>query len=466
MYGSNSPLEGRTAAHRPRSEVSAQTTDNAARLDPGRGSQAAKRGFAASPGPGVYSEVGKLRTVLVCRPGLAHRRLSPHICRELKFEAPLWVERAQRDFAGFVDALTERGVEVLELHSLLVQILASAQARAFLLDRLLDPFVRYPGIADGVGSQLPNELRAACENVDGSRLADLLIGGATLADLGLPSNGALSLALALHPFVLPPLPHTLCMRESHSWVQHGMTLNRAGWRGPRSEALLVAAVYRFHPRFESLPARIWWGENPDATGTPCACAEGGDIMPLGHGVVLIGTGVRTQAQAALQIAHSLFEGGTAQNVIVAQMPRLRGGEALERVFTQCSPDVVTYRPDVVDRISCQEMRPGTRGGAITLQARAGVHLLDVLSEALDAPTLNAIATGADADDEHAEAWDDGNGVLAVEPGVVIAFERNTRTNKRLRQAGVEVIEVPGDELARVGATTHALCCPIARDAVA
>jgi len=432
----------------------------------GRSSQASKRDRAAGPAPGVYSEVGKLRSVLVCRPGLAHRRLSPHICRELKFEAPIWVERTQREFAGFVDALTQRGVEVLELHALLVQILESPQARNWLLDRLLDPFVRDPGIADAVGSHLPNELRAACETLGESRLADLLIGGATLADLDLPSNGALALALALHPFVLPPLPHTLCMRESHSWVQHGMTLNRAGWRGPRSEALLVAAVYRFHPRFKSLPPRIWWGDNPGSTQTPYACAEGGDIMPLGHGVVLIGTGVRTQAQAALQIAHSLFEGGAAQTVIAAQMPRLRGSEVLERVFTQCSPEVVTYRPDVVDSISCQEMRPGTRGGPITVQARAGVHLLDVLSEALGAPTLNAIATGADAGDLHAEPWDDGNGALALEPGVVLAFERNTRTNKRLRQAGVEVIEVPGDDLARVGAATHALCCPIAREAVA
>lgn len=440
--------------------------DSAAGPGPGPKGQAAKRGRAAPSAPGVYSEVGKLHTVLVCQPGLAHRRLSPYICRELQFDAPLWVERAQRDFAGFVDALTRRGVEVLELHALLAQVLASRQARDALLDRLLDPLVRDPGIAIAMGSQLPNELRAACDSLDESRLADLLIGGATLTDLDLQGNAALGLALRLHPFVLPPLPHTLCMRESHSWVHQGMTLNQAGWRGPRSEALLVAAVYRFHPRFESLPPRIWWGDFPGATGPDYARAEGGDIMPLGRGVVLIGTGVRTQAQAALQIAHSLFEGGAAQTVVVAQMPRLRGNEVLERVFTQCSPEVVTYRPDVVDHISCQEMRPGARGGAITVQPRAGMHLLDVLSEALGAPTLNAIATGADAPDDDTEPWDDGNGVLAVEPGVVIAFERNTRTNKRLRQAGLEVIEVPGDELARVGAATHALCCPIARDAVA
>jgi len=234
----------------------------------GRGNHASKRDRAAPAAPGVYSEVGKLRCVLVCQPGLAHRRLSPHICRELNFEAPVWVERAQREFAGFVDVLTQRGVEVLELHALLAQILASPQARNWLLERLVDPFVRNPGIADAVGSDLPNELRAACENLDGSRLADLLIGGATLADLDLPSNGALALALALHPFVLPPLPHTLCMRESHSWVHHGMTLSRAGWRGPRSEALLAAAVTPASTRVSSRCRRASGGVTTQAPRVP------------------------------------------------------------------------------------------------------------------------------------------------------------------------------------------------------
>ncbi len=431
--------------------------NNEAGLDPSRGGTAGKRGAPVplAPSFGVYSEVGKLRAALVCQPGLAHERLSPRTCRELKFDAPVWVERAQREFSQFVDALTQHGVEVLELHALLAQTLRLPEARAWLLDRLL----AHLSVAAGLGV----EPRAACDELDATRLAELLIGGITLGDLGLPTSGAIGLALALHPFVLPPLPHSLTMRASHSWVQCGVTLNLAARRGPRSEALLVATVYRFHPRFKSLRPRVWWGD-ADAASLH-ACAEGGDIMPLGRGVVLIGTGARTQPQAALQIAQALFEGGAAQTVIAAQLPQPGANQPLECLFTQCSPDVVTYRPDVVDRISCQELRPAAHGAGITVRTLAGVHLLDVLSEALSAPTFKAIVSGCDSHDGTAEPWDDGNGVLALDPGIVIAFERNTRTNKRLRQAGVEVIEVPGSELARAGAAIHSLCCPIARDAV-
>ncbi len=439
--------------------------DNVAAFDPRRGGPAGQTAAApgAAPPLGVYSEVGQLRAVLVCHPGRAHERLSPRICRELKFDAPLWVERAQRDFADFVGALTRHGVEALELHALLAQTLESAPARTWVLERML----AHVDVAEVLGV----ELRAACESLDAPRLAELLIGGATLGDLGLPAGGAMGMALTLHPFVLPPLPHTLCLRDSHSWVHGGMLINHASWRGPRSESLLVDAVYRFHPRFEPARPRIWWG-NGAAVGAPRACADGGDVMPLGKGVVLIGTGARTQPQAAVQIAHALFEAGAAQTVIAAQLPRsgphfgadMSPADALERVFTQCSPDVVTYRPDVVDRIACQELRPGAHGAAVAVQSRAGVHLLDLLSQVLGAPTLNAIATGADHDDDPDAQWDDGNGALALAPGIVLGFERNARTNRRLRQAGVEVIEVPGSEFARVGASAHGLCCPIARDA--
>ncbi len=404
---------------------------------------------------GVYSEVGKLRTVLVCRPGLAHLRLTPRSCRELQFDGPVWVERAQIDFDHFVHEMRQRGVEVLELHELLAQTLAQPEAREWLLDRLF--------VADTLGFDAPDELRQACIALGAQRLTELLIGGMTLADLGLPATGALGSALALHAFVLPPLPHSLFMRECNCWIQRGVTINLAGWRGQRSEALLMAAVYRFHPRFRHSELRVWWG---DAGAPPAlARAEGGDIVPLGQGVVLIGVGERTHSQAAVQIARALFDGGAAKTVIAAQLPREGWGVALNRVFTQCSPDVVTYRPDVVDRMTCQELRPAPHAAGIQVRARAGEHLLDVLSTILHTPTFNAIATGGDSHDGPPDPWDDGTGMLALEPGVVIGFDRNTRTNKRLRQAGIEVIEVPGGELGRCGAGTHSLCCPILRDAV-
>lgn len=407
-----------------------------------------------APPPGVYSEVGKLHTVLVCQPGMAHERLNPRICRELEFGAPLWVERAQRDFSEFVRALRQQGVEVLELHTLLAQTLEQPQACTWLLDRLL----AHMNLADVLGA----ELRAACENLDPQRLAELLIGGVTLADLGLPSNGVMGMALQLRPFVLPPLPHTLCLRESHCWIQSGLTLNLAGRRGRRNEALLAAAVYRFHPRFSCAQPQLWWGDADAATVR--ASAEGGDVMALGHGVVLIGIGARTQSRAALDIARGLFEGGAAHTVIAAQLAP--GGDApLERYFTQCAPDVVTYRPEVVDRITCRELRAAAHGGPIQVVPRDGVHLLDVLAQALGTPTFNAIVTGCETHDGTGEPWDDGNGALALEPGVVIAFERNARTNKRLRGAGIEVIEMPCSEIDRIGTGMRGLCCPIVRAAV-
>jgi arginine deiminase len=406
------------------------------------------------PGCGVYSEVGRLRSVLVCRPGLAHSRLTPRICRELSFDAPLWVERAQADFAQFVRELTQRGVEVLELHDLLAQTLADPAARAWLLDRLL--------VADALGVDSPGELRQACAELGAARLAELMIGGMTVADLGLPASGSLGAALALHSFVLPPLPRSLLVREANSWIQRGVLLSPGGARAASSEALLIGAVYRFHPRFSASGVRVWWGD-ADAPA-PRANAEGRDIMLMGQGVVLVGVGDRTQSQAVVQIARALFDGGAAHAVIAAQLPC--GGVPLDRAFTQCAPDVVTYRPDVIDRVTCQELRPAPHAAAgIQVQAHPGEHLLDVLSEALRTPTFNAIAAGPGVAGAALAPWDDGTGVLAIEPGVVVGYDRNTRTNRRLRDAGVEVIEVPGGELGRVGAGTHALGCPLERDAV-
>lgn len=373
----------------------------------------------------------------------------------------MWVERAGEEFDQLVQALQSQGVEVLELHELLAQTLEAPAARAWLLEKTLSAAV--------LGFEAPEDLHLACADMGGARLAELLLGGLTLADLGLSARGALAAVAALHPYLLAPLPHALFMRETSSWVQHGVALGRPNRAGPRRESMLLAAVYRFHPRFESNPPPLWWGDPAQAA---CGCAEGGDIMALGHSVVLIGVRDRTQPQAALQIARALFDGGVAKTVITAHWPRVAspptgGTRSLARLFTHCAPGVVTYNADVVDHMECRELRAAPHAAGVQVRSHVGRHLLDVLSEALDAPTFHAIPTGADdhAVADGAESWDDGAGALALSPGVVLAFERNARTNQRLRQAGVEVIEIPGSELGRAGATVHGLCCPVARQAL-
>lgn len=408
---------------------------------------------------GVHSEIGRLRSVLVCRPGLAHERLTPSNRAGLLFEDLLWVERAQQDFGQFVGEMTRRGIEVLELHEMLAQTLDRPEARRWLLERRV--------LSDSVGEGLLDELQAALQELPSARLAELLVGGMRRAELPVREGGLLGAYLDLHDQVLPPLPNSVFTRAASSWLYAGLSLNPLAAPARRGETLLAAAVYRFHPRFAQGDFERWGDDDAGvAPGHGLATLDGGDLMPLGRGVLLAGLGERSSPQAVLLLAQQLFERGGVTRVIVAQMPRGRAGRALDSVFTPCSAEVVTYLPEVVDRIVCHALEPGPRQGAPRIRTLAGRHLLDVVADALGLPSFHAIASGGDTVERGRGPWDDGNNVLALAPGVVIGYDRNAGTHRRLREAGIEVVEIPGGELARAGAGPHALSCPLQRDAVA
>jgi arginine deiminase len=414
---------------------------------------------------GVYSETGRLRKVIVHRPELSLQRLTPSNHDALLFDDVLWVERAQWEHDRFVEVLRARGVQVYYFEELLGETLAhSNEARRLLIERAASEYT--------VGWSLMDETRAFLWNLPPANLARHLVGGLTRAEAAMdwPTMDTISLWSAGNndpgAFILPPLPNTLFTRDSSCWIFNGVSANPMYWLARRLEALLAGAIYRWHPMFQDDDFEWWYPENGetgrfDVTDFGRASLEGGDVLVVGNGTVLIGMSERTTERMIEIIARRLFEHGAAGRVIACQMTRERSHMHLDTVFTLLGGDMATAYPPVVNRIRAISLRPGKKAGDFHVTVEK--DFLSAVADALGVPKLHVVHTGGDLYQQEREQWDDGNNLVALEPGVVVAYERNTYTNQALQRAGIEVIPISGFELGRGRGGGHCMTCPIQRD---
>jgi arginine deiminase len=404
-----------------------------------------------APALGANSEVGTLRTVIVHRPDLAHERLTPTNCHELLFDDVIWVRRARQEFDAFVDLMRERGIEVLLFHELLTETLSDAKAREWLLSRRLRP--------EEVTTMFSAELTSWMSEMPADELATRLTGGVTAGELPGEISSIVRRALRPTDFVIAPLPNQLFMRDTSAWIYGGVSLSNMYWPARKHETLNLEAVYRFHPRFHDAGFPIWFGGFDHDWGG--ATIEGGDIMPVGDGVVLVGQGERTTARAVSILAQNLFAANAARLVIGALMPRERAAMHLDTVFTFCNRDLVTiYEPVVAQILPVLYRTDGNGGIDVSLSDRPFV---DEVADALGLERLRSVPTGGDEFEAERNQWDDGNNLVALSPGVVVSYERNEATNTRLAAAAVEVHPIAGQELGRGRGGGHCMTCPVVRD---